>query len=515
MNRKFVLSFICIFLLFQCYLIHTTAKQDPSSKVEIKSDSFNKWHDKVFDFSLVYIGEIINTNLIIQNNTNKILVGEISATIPFLLISPVNQFSIKAGEEIIFDLTLDVTDQIIKHYSGNRILIQTNYENIQIPVSFSVQSRISIIEMDIDAKEYRINGEKLPFLSMLRIINKRTLLDAGSLGEIFGIRGEFEQRKNSITYIFRNSEVELLHNNPIAKLNGKDLTLDVPATIRNGRFQIPLRFMAEKFLSAIVNWDPISHKILITYDLSKRNPNNQKVTMDHNNPKESKPEIQWDQEEIKLDKFSIFSSKDINLTYQLKSDLDFSYQIYTTAPWIKISNAQGKISDMKISFTILGRKLEPWQRNQSVISVTFPDYPELNKDFPITVDAIGNQMVIQITTGKTNLNENEAFILDPLPIIRKGRTFAGYSFMDVFGGCKIDWDNATKGVTISTRENSISFQIGDPEATVDGKNVEMDVPAFFLNGKSYFPVRFISENLGASVQYEPKTQMITITFPKK
>lgn len=244
--------------------------EDPFSKVVIKSNSFNKWHDKEFDFSFVYNGEIIVTNLVIQNKTDKILDGKINSSIPFLLISPVNQFSIKPGQDYVFGLTLNTIGQKNQYFSGEQIFIKTNYENIQIPVFFSIQPKILNIEIDIDAQEYSINGEKQPLLATLRIINRRTLLDAGFLGEIFGIEAEFKQNENSLTYFFRNSEIVLVHNNSIAKLNDKDITLDVPATILNRRFQIPLRFMAEKFLGAIVDWNPIEHKILITYDLSKR-----------------------------------------------------------------------------------------------------------------------------------------------------------------------------------------------------------------------------------------------------
>ena len=227
------------------------------------------------------------------------------------------------------------------------------------------------------------------------------------------------------------------------------------------------------------------------------------------------PEIQWDQEEVNLQEFSIFSSKNINLTFQIKTDKDFTYQISSDVQWIQIKNSTGFVSDKKVSFSVIGWEMNPWQIHKSVIYVTFPDYPELNKDFPVIVETIGNKMVVQIESGKAALNDGKPYTFDPLPIIKKGRTFAGFEFMDIFGGCKIDWDNSTKGMTISTRDKSISLQIGNPVATVNGKDIEIDYPPFIKNNNTYLPLRFVCENLGASVEYEAKTRTITIIYPRK
>jgi hypothetical protein len=232
-------------------------------------------------------------------------------------------------------------------------------------------------------------------------------------------------------------------------------------------------------------------------------------------PIDWKPEIQWNQQEIKLDKYSIFNSKEINLTFQLKTGKDFPYQISSDAPWIQIKNSTGFVSEKQVSFSVIGWKMDPWQINQNMIHVTFPDYPELNKDFPITVDVVGSRMVIQIESGKATLNDGKPYTLDPLPIIKKGRVFAGLLFFGEFIGCKIDWDNSTKGMTISARDKLISFQIGNPVAIVNGRDTKMDYPPFVKNNHTYLPLRFVCENLGSSVEYEAKTRTITIIYPKK
>jgi len=39
----------------------------------------------------------------------------------------------------------------------------------------------------------------------------------------------------------------------------------------------------------------------------------------------------------------------------------------------------------------------------------------------------------------------------------------------------------------------------------------MDVPATIMNGRTMLPVRFVSEHLGADVQWEELTKTVTIT----
>jgi len=56
----------------------------------------------------------------------------------------------------------------------------------------------------------------------------------------------------------------------------------------------------------------------------------------------------------------------------------------------------------------------------------------------------------------------------------------------------------------------IKMQVGNFKATVDGKTVIMDVAPKIENQRTLVPLRFIAEALGATVEWDPKTQGITI-----
>ena len=63
----------------------------------------------------------------------------------------------------------------------------------------------------------------------------------------------------------------------------------------------------------------------------------------------------------------------------------------------------------------------------------------------------------------------------------------------------------------------IKLWIGKPIAKVNGVDTPIDstnpkVVPEIINGRTHLPLRFISENLGASVDWDAKTQTITIYY---
>jgi hypothetical protein len=61
-------------------------------------------------------------------------------------------------------------------------------------------------------------------------------------------------------------------------------------------------------------------------------------------------------------------------------------------------------------------------------------------------------------------------------------------------------------------ETIVKLIVGNKEATVNGKTVTLDVPPQIIKGRTLVPLRFIAEALGAKVDFEPKTQAITLTL---
>ena len=51
-------------------------------------------------------------------------------------------------------------------------------------------------------------------------------------------------------------------------------------------------------------------------------------------------------------------------------------------------------------------------------------------------------------------------------------------------------------------EKSVTFAIDNTTATVNGAATTMDVPARLINDQTFVPLRFLSENLGYTVDWD-------------
>jgi hypothetical protein len=124
----------------------------------------------------------------------------------------------------------------------------------------------TITELFIGNTEYNINGKKLradyyPFIYKNRTLVSSQIIILAFLAE----NSVYDYPTHSITFEFKDNMITLYHDNPIALVNRKKIDLDVSAFVLQGRFQIPLRFIAET-LGASVEWEPNAQKVTIIYD---------------------------------------------------------------------------------------------------------------------------------------------------------------------------------------------------------------------------------------------------------
>ena len=56
----------------------------------------------------------------------------------------------------------------------------------------------------------------------------------------------------------------------------------------------------------------------------------------------------------------------------------------------------------------------------------------------------------------------------------------------------------------------IKMKANDRTFEVNGKKVENDVPPLNINDRTYVPVRFVSEHMGLNVDWDEKTETVTL-----
>ncbi|MNJ49962.1 hypothetical protein D3C77_452210 [compost metagenome] len=95
---------------------------------------------------------------------------------------------------------------------------------------------------------------------------------------------------------------------------------------------------------------------------------------------------------------------------------------------------------------------------------------------------------------------------DYYEVIKKnGASFVPLRYMSAELDAEIKWNKETKTITIidDITQEEIVLTVGSKQAKVGGKAVTLSEPAFIHeDGKTYVPLRFIAEALGAKVQVD-------------
>ena len=106
---------------------------------------------------------------------------------------------------------------------------------------------------------------------------------------------------------------------------------------------------------------------------------------------------------------------------------------------------------------------------------------------------------------------------DVAPKIVNDRTMLPARFVAENLGADVSWDGekelvTIKGKNLKTSEDiTILIYIGSDIAYVNGREVKLDSAAFVENDRTYTPIRFISEELGAGVEWIENEQKVVIT----
>ena len=77
-------------------------------------------------------------------------------------------------------------------------------------------------------------------------------------------------------------------------------------------------------------------------------------------------------------------------------------------------------------------------------------------------------------------------------------------------GANVRWDDDSQTVFAKRNDTNVELVIGSNNATVNGSAVLMDVPAQLIGGRTLVPLRFLSESLGASVDFDGPSRSINI-----
>lgn len=117
-------------------------------------------------------------------------------------------------------------------------------------------------------------------------------------------------------------------------------------------------------------------------------------------------------------------------------------------------------------------------------------------------------------TGEIRVNINGQYIsFDVSPTIVSGRTIVPVRGVFEALGAEVQWFKESRTVLVVKGSMMVLLKIDSRNAYVNEKVVELDVPARIIDGRTFVPLRFISENIGAKVLWDGGTRTVIIDMP--
>jgi hypothetical protein len=103
-----------------------------------------------------------------------------------------------------------------------------------------------------------------------------------------------------------------------------------------------------------------------------------------------------------------------------------------------------------------------------------------------------------------------AKVMDVAPYIKNDRTYVPMRYLGEILGAEVVWDDAARTVTLTRGDTTVVFTIGSTSYTVNGEAKTADVAPEITNSRTMLPARFVAEAFGAVVGWDAATQTVLI-----
>ncbi len=107
--------------------------------------------------------------------------------------------------------------------------------------------------------------------------------------------------------------------------------------------------------------------------------------------------------------------------------------------------------------------------------------------------------------------DDQVLPLDTTPLIVEGRTLVPVRAIFEALGATVEWNPVTQSIKAIKGSLIITMQIGQKTAYISDVPKTLDVPARLYNNRTLVPLRFVGEALGAKVDWNEQTRKIIIT----
>jgi hypothetical protein len=142
-----------------------------------------------------------------------------------------------------------------------------------------------------------------------------------------------------------------------------------------------------------------------------------------------------------------------------------------------------------------------------------------SNEVTVTTPAEVQTTVIKLIIGEKAYTVNGVpMMMDVAPVILESRTLGPVRYIAEALGADVTWDAVERKATVTLGTKVLELWIGKNTARVNGAYTLIDPlnpevkPIILPPGRTMLPFRFIAEQLGAVVEWDPVKREVTITY---
>lgn len=125
----------------------------------------------------------------------------------------------------------------------------------------------------------------------------------------------------------------------------------------------------------------------------------------------------------------------------------------------------------------------------------------------------GVSHVVRFTLDSQQVEvDGQGKTIDVAPTLIGGRAMVPLRFLAESLGAQINFDPTDRKITYQLGSVQLTLWVDRTDAIVNGQSKTLDVPPTIVGGRALVPLRFVSENLGAQVQFDAATRTATVNY---
>ncbi len=143
------------------------------------------------------------------------------------------------------------------------------------------------------------------------------------------------------------------------------------------------------------------------------------------------------------------------------------------------------------------------------VTAVYGDGQETEGSNEVEISLTSKSVTLTIDNETAEVN-GQPVVMDQPPIIVDGRTMLPFRFIAENLGADVTWDPDTNTVTAVWEGITVVLTVGSQTAYVDGEPMLVNVPPVIVNGRTLVPLRFLANAFGWDLQWNDVTRTVTV-----